>query len=196
MNLNMSYNFDTFDDGKQFRLQKAAYYANNPDKIKPAAGKVNPETHVKPEGAKTSEQNSEWSFWDFIDLINPLQHIPIINTIYREITGDQIKAPAKIIGGALFGGVAGAAASIANAMIEESSGKDVGKHMMAAFDGEESPAQKETATQFASANTKESKEPVVEIYGKNFTASGKADGATLWQASHAMNGYAKAASLK
>ncbi|MDP6473864.1 MAG: hypothetical protein QF894_03030 [Alphaproteobacteria bacterium] len=31
-----------------------------------------------------------FGFDDFLDLINPLQHIPIISTIYREITGDTI----------------------------------------------------------------------------------------------------------
>ncbi len=30
----------------------------------------------------------EMSFWDFVDIVNPLQHVPVINTIYRELTGD------------------------------------------------------------------------------------------------------------
>lgn len=40
------------------------------------------------------------NFWDFLDIINPLQHIPVISTIYRQITGDEIGAAAKVIGGA------------------------------------------------------------------------------------------------
>ncbi len=196
--MNISYNFDTFDDGKKFRLQQAAYYASNPDKIAPAAGKSHASAKItensSPQTEKAQGQDSDWSFWDFIDLINPLQHIPIVNSIYREITGDQIKAPAKIIGGALFGGAVGAATSIANAILEESSGKDVNRHMLAMFEGEETP--KTENIHLASAEAKTSEHPVVEIHGKNFTESAKTDGATVWQASHAMNGYAKAASLK
>src|SRR3546814_15608721 len=29
-----------------------------------------------------------FSFGDFLDIINPIQHIPIVPTIYRAITGD------------------------------------------------------------------------------------------------------------
>jgi hypothetical protein len=32
-------------------------------------------------------ENSKMGFGDFVDIINPLQHIPIIATIYRNRTG-------------------------------------------------------------------------------------------------------------
>lgn len=79
----------------------------------------------------------EMSFWDFLDVINPLQHIPVVSTIYRELTGDQIKAPAKMAGGALFGGVIGFAASAADVILKEASGRDAGEHVMALFSDEE-----------------------------------------------------------
>lgn len=73
----------------------------------------------------------EGSFWDLLDVVNPLQHIPVVGTLYRAITGDTIKAPARIVGGALFGGPIGAMASIANAIYEEASGRDVGATVLA-----------------------------------------------------------------
>jgi len=63
---------------------------------------------------------------DFIDLINPLQHLPVISTIYREITGDQMSAAANMVGGALFGGIPGLIGSVANVAFEAGTGKDIG----------------------------------------------------------------------
>ncbi len=54
-----------------------------------------------------------FSFGDIIDIINPLQHIPIVNSIYRKITGDTIAPSMQIAGDALFGGPIGAVVSIA-----------------------------------------------------------------------------------
>ncbi|MEA1949712.1 MAG: hypothetical protein U9N83_20755 [Thermodesulfobacteriota bacterium] len=39
-------------------------------------------------------------------MINPLHHIPIIGNIYRAVTADEIKAPARILGGGIIGAVA------------------------------------------------------------------------------------------
>ena len=62
---------------------------------------------------------------DIIDMFNPLQHIPLVNMAYRALTGDEIKPVSKIIGGGVFGGVAGMASSIINVVIEEETGKDI-----------------------------------------------------------------------
>lgn len=84
------------------------------------------------------EAEAEMSFGDFLDIINPLQHIPLVNTVYREITGDTIKPSSKVIGGILFGGPLGGMASIANAVVEQAQGKDIGGQIMASlgFDGD------------------------------------------------------------
>jgi len=82
-----------------------------------------------------------FSFWDFLDVINPLQHIPVVNTIYREMTGDEIKAPAKLIGSAILGGPVGLAAAMVDTAIEDSTGKDLGGHAMAFLRGEDAPAE-------------------------------------------------------
>lgn len=72
-----------------------------------------------------------FTFADFIDIINPLQHIPIVATIYRAMTGDEIDPGARVAGGALFGGPIGAVAATANAFLDETTGKDVGEHVLA-----------------------------------------------------------------
>lgn len=79
----------------------------------------------------------EPSFWDLLDVINPLQHIPIVGTIYRELTGDKIGGVAKMAGGFLFGGPLGAAAAAVDTAILVASGKDLGDHAMALFNGDE-----------------------------------------------------------
>lgn len=52
-----------------------------------------------------------FGFGDIIDMINPLQHIPIVNKLYQSATGDTIGAVAMIVGGAIFGGPLGALTS-------------------------------------------------------------------------------------
>ncbi len=87
-----------------------------------------------------------FSFWDFLDVINPLQHIPVVSTLYRSLTGDEIDPGARILGGTLFGGPIGAALSTANVMVEHSSGKDLGEHVVAFFTGEETGAPVQVAS--------------------------------------------------
>lgn len=79
----------------------------------------------------------EPSFWDLLDVINPLQHIPIVNDIYRELTGDQIGVGARLAGGTLFGGPIGLIASAVNCLIEEETGETLGGHALALFKGDE-----------------------------------------------------------
>ena len=69
-------------------------------------------------------------FADLLDVINPLQHIPIVNNFYRNFTGDQIKPFARIAGAGIFGGGIGAAAATANVFLEAQSGRDVSGHVM------------------------------------------------------------------
>lgn len=99
------------------------------------------------------EAEAEMSFGDFLDIINPLQHIPLVNTIYREITGDTIKPSSKVIGGILFGGPLGGMASIANAVVEQAQGKDIGGQIMASlgFDGDAAAGHPPAGTSGATA---------------------------------------------
>ncbi len=78
--------------------------------------------------AEPKESNGN-AFIDFIkgviDVVNPLQHIPIVGNIYRDITGDEIGRAAKIAGDVLYGGAVGGAISIASAAYEKSAGERV-----------------------------------------------------------------------
>lgn len=84
-----------------------------------------------------AESSGEFTFGDFLDIINPLQHIPVVSTLYREITGDEISPHARIIGDTLFGGPAGFLSSIANVFYEEVAGEDIGETALAFFTGED-----------------------------------------------------------
>ncbi len=74
-----------------------------------------------------------FDFWDVVDIFNPLQHIPIIGNIYRELTGDEIGSFASVAGSTLYGGPIGAVFGMANMVVKESTGKDAGQLAMAAF---------------------------------------------------------------
>jgi len=78
-----------------------------------------------------------FTFLDILDIINPLQHIPLVASIYRDLTGDEIDPASRVIGGTLFGGPFGTIAAMVNVSLEESTGKDMGDHVMAFFEGED-----------------------------------------------------------
>jgi hypothetical protein len=59
-------------------------------------------------------QNVEkFTFADLVDTLNPLQHLPGINDLYRSVSGDEISGIAKVMGGFLFGGIGGGLATFA-----------------------------------------------------------------------------------
>lgn len=59
-----------------------------------------------------------FNFKDVLDLVNPLQHIPVVGNVYRKLTGDVIAPGLRIAGGALFGGPLGAALSAVGLAVE------------------------------------------------------------------------------
>lgn len=76
-----------------------------------------------------------FTFRDLLDIINPLQHIPVVSTAYRAFTGDTLDPGARLLGGALFGGIGGFVAAIVNAAVEEETGADIGGNILAALTG-------------------------------------------------------------
>jgi hypothetical protein len=82
-----------------------------------------------------------FSFADLLDIVNPLQHIPVISTLYRSITGDKMGTPEKIAGDTLYGGVIGLVASLADTAFKEITGKDVGDTVLAFLTGDDAPVQ-------------------------------------------------------
>ncbi len=73
------------------------------------------------------------SFSDILDIVNPLQHIPVVSTVYRSITGDKISPVSRLIGGTIFGQLFGFVAAAVNVVIEAVTGKDIGDHVIAAI---------------------------------------------------------------
>jgi hypothetical protein len=100
----------------------------NADRSKPAA--VADSQTGKPDGDFLFGKDG-LTFSDVLATINPLQHIPIVATIYREITGDVIKPIARIAGDALYGGPIGALAGAINSAAEYALGGDVGHTLIA-----------------------------------------------------------------
>lgn len=160
--------FHIFDEGKA--VKRHAY---------DASARLEHAENALPQAS----ENDDFSFWDFLDIINPLQHIPVVNVLYREMTGDEIGNTARIIGGTLYGGIGGAATAVANAIIDDASGKDVGEHIMVAVLGEDEvpqnmPIPEETPADIMVADAKsiesadleniDDMHPVVQIYARKY----------------------------
>ncbi len=97
-------------------------------------------TSVYKSPQKTWQDGDTASFKDLLAIINPLQHIPVVGTIYRAITGDQIAAMPSIIGGTIFGGPVGLVLSLADNALKGETGKNVGETVVASLFGSSSPA--------------------------------------------------------
>jgi len=87
-----------------------------------------------------------FSFGALLDVINPLQHIPIVGTVYRAITGDSIGPASRIAGSTLFGGVIGLIASSIDSLVEEETGRDFGQHLLAMKGDADLPSDPTTPT--------------------------------------------------
>lgn len=103
-------------------------------------------------------EGAEMSFGDLIDTLNPLQHIPVVGEIYREITGDKIAPQARVAGGTLYGGPIGAVASVMSLAISGNGEKGAGDSLLAAVLGNENEAA--PAMQTASAENPAATEEV------------------------------------
>lgn len=93
-----------------------------------------------------------FSFSDFLSIINPLQHIPVVGTLYRAITGDTIKPAPKVIGGLLFGGPVGLVSAAFNAILEQTTGKDLGDQALALVRPTPNAPAPEAPPQYAAAH--------------------------------------------
>lgn len=72
-----------------------------------------------------SGNQDEGFFHHLLDVVNPLQHLPVVGTIYRAITGEHIGPVEKIAGDTLYGGLWGAVSSVADVAFEGLTGKSV-----------------------------------------------------------------------
>jgi hypothetical protein len=74
----------------------------------------------------------DFTFDDFLSIFNPLQQLPVVSTVYRAETGKTIHPLARVLGGVLLGGPMGLVGAFLNNVLEKTTGKDVGDHVMAA----------------------------------------------------------------
>jgi hypothetical protein len=85
--------------------------------------------------SKANNTNSIWGqdgfgFGDVLDMINPLQHLPIVGSMYRSITHDTISPASKLVGSGLLGGPIGLVFAAIDVGVESKTGKDTGNHML------------------------------------------------------------------
>lgn len=83
-----------------------------------------------------TETHHSFSFHDLIDMLNPLQHIPIVNQIYRGLTGDTINPAMQVVGDAIYGGPVGGALSLANVIVTQGTGHDLPGTLLAMARGQ------------------------------------------------------------
>ncbi|MFZ5931506.1 MAG: hypothetical protein ACOY15_09865 [Pseudomonadota bacterium] len=144
---------------------------------------------IREEDARTAgaaQKKAGFSFAGFLDMINPLQHIPIVSSIYRRITGDEITPVGRVAGDTMFFGVIGLASSLINTVIEKVTGKDAGDHVMTAMLGEKDKAPVPADDQDDGANNvlaaipqSETRRGRVMVHPKGVTAPATLDAATL-----------------
>lgn len=99
-----------------------------------------PGTSLAARGTKVWQDGDTTSFRDVLAIANPLQHIPIVGSIYRAISSDEIALMPSLIGGVLFGGPIGFVLSLANGAFKAETGRDAGETVIAGIFGAKTPA--------------------------------------------------------
>jgi hypothetical protein len=102
-----------------------------------------PQAQTQPQTATPAKH--PFSFGDFLDIINPLQHLPVVGTIYRAITGDKIDTPEKLVGDTIYGGPLGALSSLADIAFEKTTGHNFGDTILGFFSHHHGEAPKAVA---------------------------------------------------
>ena len=122
---------------------------------------------VAPSGNIAATDEDGFSFNDLLDIVNPLQHLPVLSTLYREFTGDEIRPESRVVGGGIFGGIIGAAASLVDVAVEELSGDTMGSHVMTALFGDEEaePPKEDDLIQVAADRSTDTPLPVPATAG-------------------------------
>jgi len=143
------------------------------------------------------------------DVVNPLQHIPVVSAIYRHATGDTISPGAHVAGDILYGAISGGGAAIAGGAIsmadvayQKATGKDAGETVIAALTGKgnSSPSGSNTmvaqnltqitpaaGSAFASASATPQAHAGKGIWSANSNSSSSSTGMTIASGSNSKN---------
>lgn len=89
--------------------------------------------------AQTASNSAPLSFDDIVDIVNPLQHLPIISTLYQHYANDPINTFPKIAGDTLYGGPIGLLTSVADTAFEKATGKSFGDTVLGWVTGDKTP---------------------------------------------------------
>lgn len=84
----------------------------------------------------TASADSGPSFRDFLDAINPLNHIPIVSDIFEDATQHEPSTLSKLVGGSIFGGPIGFVTSLAGVIYKGETGQSVVSSAYAALTGD------------------------------------------------------------
>jgi hypothetical protein len=79
-------------------------------------------------------EDGKFGFDDFLDIINPLQHIPFVNLAYRALTGDQINGAAQMVGAVAMGPVS-AISTVADLAFKSQTGEGLAANGIAMLFG-------------------------------------------------------------
>ena len=97
-------------------------------------------TRAQPSGHSHFWAGDGFSFHDVLDAINPLQHLPLIGTLYRHLTGDTEGNVAEVVGDGIYGGVMGAVSGAVDVAVKEITGKDIGENLISWVFGDDKKA--------------------------------------------------------
>jgi hypothetical protein len=98
-----------------------------------------------------------FGFKDLLDIVNPLQHLPVIGSVYRYLTGDELSGGARIVGDTIYGGPIGFGVGVVTTLLADSDGRDLGEKALAAVFG---PSPAAAIPAVAKANPQPAPNPV------------------------------------
>jgi hypothetical protein len=100
-----------------------------------ATAAVSPQSTPAPSHGVSLWSHGSFGFKDLLDIINPLQHLPVIGSIYRYLTGDEPSGGARIVGDAIYGGPIGFGVGVVSTMLTDGEGRDLGERVLASVFG-------------------------------------------------------------
>jgi hypothetical protein len=97
-------------------------------------------------------EDGKFGFDDFLDIINPLQHIPLVNMAYRALTGDQINGAAQMVGAVAMGPVS-ALSTVVDLAFKSETGEGLAANGIAMLFGDDDAPEDTASYATAAGNT-------------------------------------------
>ena len=115
-------------------------YGHQPDQDQRIDGTVPVWAETTPQGGRAvASTHKPFGFHDLLNMVNPLQHIPLVQNAYRALSGDAIEPESQAMGDTLYGGPIGGAMSIVNILVGAVTGADVQGNMVRLAGGSVAP---------------------------------------------------------